>query len=241
MCVYVCVGLLAQGHEGQVQGQWGQTEKAQLLTYLANASAIHASPANNTYHCHIVTVSRPSFVHQSAVVFNLVDNYNSYHGNAASAAACSARLVAGGNSFRSIARTEYHRYACTYRDNADDTYDVICPIYDVTVNDDDVTACINITIHVTYVNYGAYRWDGVYINDLLWASPVCSPAKTTTTGTEAPRPVLASLAYTGWYRDRVTDPWRWVRSATDTSRSSFHRLFQLGKKFKELFDDSQVS
>jgi hypothetical protein len=114
------------------------------------------------------------------------------------------KRIRGGDSFRTIYRAANHRQACAYVDNADDTYDVICRLVD---------ECANVSIHLTYVAFGAYRWDGAYINRLIWRGTVCANASTTTTQRQNGNKngvALAASAFVGWWRANTTQPLRWV-------------------------------
>ena len=166
--------------------QIGKTERMQLLFYLANQNKIDALSANQSGHNVMLKQIR---VQHSVATFSLSDS------RSLKKLALNNNTVVGGNSYRTIYRGEKHRYACSYVDHMNDTYDVICTLFD---------SCAYITIHLTYVNYGAYRWDGVFINELVWNGKLCSD------NFQISR-LLSNTVYQGWYRDNSKQSFRWVK------------------------------
>lgn len=125
----------------------------------------------------------------------------------------------GGNSFRTIYRAANHRQACAYVDNADDTYDVICWLID---------ECADISIHLTYVAYGAYTWTGAYINRLVWRGTVCANRTTADTASTVSKSDSqrerqrfatsidsAARAFASWWRQNATQQLIWVSEVND--------------------------
>ena len=174
----------------------GNTEKQQLLIYLANRDAIDKFSAKK--FGHNVTVLSVECLNYVAY-FKLRDHWNIGKNDVTS--------FYGGNSFRIIYRGSRHRYACPYNDSMDNNYIITCVMYD---------PCTFITIHLTYVYYGAYRWDGVFANDLVWSGNVCYKNHSAVNK-------FRDDTYKGWYRNTHTDNFRWIN-----------------KNYKELLSQNQT-
>ena len=101
----------------------------------------------------------------------------------------------GGASFRVIVRTDHRLFACPYIDYEDGTYDIICQT-NVDIQHD-------ITVTLTYIDYGAYRWDGVFFNQTLWNGQITNNITMS---------AIDQLHYVGWYRNNREEAWRWIRA-----------------------------
>jgi hypothetical protein len=145
----------------------------------------------------------------------------------------------GGNSFRAMYKGRKHFQTCAYVDYSNDTYDVICRLYN---------ACADVSVHVTYVNYGAYRWDGEYINKIVYSGKVCvkSPASATLKNltitnklNKISRPIANELRQNDlqWQRRAL---WNW----SDTSRTYYAGWYVLDNRRRDgalwLSNSSQV-
>ena len=158
----------------------GQTELNQLYYYLQNSIKIDTFLPQTTSHHFFITVS----TRQCTTFIRLEDQRGISH-----------RI--GGASFRTVVHSDHYLFACPYVDYTNGTFDVIC--------ETNTGFRHNITLILTYLDFGAFRWDGVFINDTLWHGQVlandCEP--------------LDKASYVGWYRDNNQQSWRWITKNTE--------------------------
>jgi hypothetical protein len=67
--------------------------------------------------------------------------------------------------------------------------------------------CYNVSVVLLYIDYGAYRWDGVFINATIWRETVCVSDVSDSVDNSS---VEQLPPYTGWMRHNETSPWVWV-------------------------------
>ena len=131
--------------------------------------------------------------------------------------------VMGGASFQTIVTSEQRQYSCPFIDYVNGTYDVICKLYD--------SKCCNISVTLSYMDFGAFRWNGNYIGSKVWSRSICQP-KT--------RYWNDYNSFVGWYRDNRTMPWRWVRSSQELMTDEQSRECIALLPFTVLFGDSHL-
>jgi hypothetical protein len=180
----------------------GYTERQQLMTYLANSHIIDKQ-STSYYNEHDVQATEVAIEQINGIpvaIIRLQDVGKALHLASKLPVAPernnSMSRICGGNSYRSEYSGPQHYQLCTYVDYANDTYDVICKMYDT---------CADVSISVTYVAFGAYRWDGQFVNVNLFMRRVCNNITAKLRG-------FKDSAYTGWYRDNITQPLRWIPS-----------------------------
>jgi hypothetical protein len=181
----------------------GYTERQQLLTYLSHTSQIDSQ--NSQYDAHDITVASVTLTTidgTPAAIIRLHDVVQQDPVNNSTSFTTSTR-VRGGNSYRTICTGTHHRQACAYVDHANDMYDVVCRLYDT---------CNDVSIYVTYVAFGAYRWDGVYVNKLVWRHNVCQNQSRSQSQSQTLNDSDTVANYSGWYRDTEHEPLRWLAS-----------------------------
>jgi hypothetical protein len=196
----------------------GYTERDQLLLFLSHSDLIDNTTASYTGHNVSVTaINITTLDGLQAVVIRLHDDVTPMS------------RMRGGNSFHAMYKGHSHRQVCAYVDYVDDIYDVICRLYD---------ACADVSVHVTYVNYGAYRWDGEYVNKIVYSGKVCvkPPASTilknlTITNSKLSkirRPIANDVRHSElkWQRRAL---WNW----SDTSRTYYAGWYVLDNRRRD--------
>jgi hypothetical protein len=159
----------------------GVTEKHQLLYYLNHRQLIHGTLPQSTHHHFVINSTLTSH----RLVFRLTDTRISDQGRGH-----------GGASFRTVVSSSKYLYACPYTDYVNSTYDIVCSWM--------TAGCYNVSVVLLYMDYGAYRWDGVFINATIWRETVCVSDPVDNSSVEQLPP------YTGWMRHNETSPWVWV-------------------------------
>jgi hypothetical protein len=97
--------------------------------------------------------------------------------------------------------------------------------------------CYNVSVVLLYMDYGAYRWDGVFINATIWRETVCVSDTVDKSSVEQLPP------YTGWMRHNVTSLWVWVhrnKVRQSVPSSEAIKCLQDNSLAKELFGDSHM-
>ena len=114
-------------------------------------------------------------------------------------------LQLGGASLHTVAVSERRLFSCPFIDYFNGTYEVVCRLYE---------ECHNISILLSYIDYGAFSWDGNLIAKTLFSRSVCrrQSGLKHDFGT-----------YVGWFRDNVNLSWKWVRGHKDTMIDSWLR------------------
>ena len=153
----------------------------QLFYYLNNSFEIENYFSQSIYHRFLINVSTV----QCITFIRLQDQRKM------------PRQI-GGASFRTIVRSAHYLFPCPYVDYANGTYDVICQTY--------CGLKYEITLILTYLDFGAFRWDGIFINDTLWHEQILPSGH---------EPVNKKF-YVGWYRDSNQQDWKWIRGHKET-------------------------
>jgi hypothetical protein len=180
----------------------GYTERQQLMTYLTNSHIVDKQSTSYS-KLHDIKATKVS-VEQIRGIPVAIIRLQEVKKLLQSAIKCattpalnnSMSRICVGNSYRSEYSGPKHYQLCPYDDYTNDTYDVICKMYDT---------CADVSISVTYVAFGAYRWDGQFVNFNVFRRRVCSKTK-------AKLRTFRESANTGWCRDNITQPLRWISS-----------------------------
>ena len=158
------------------------TEMLQLLTYLNNVS----------YYNKI----KPS----TAFSFNveiLQINYNKVCIEIRDKRFDSPFLRLGGASFQIKAIGKIHLYYCAYVDNFNGVYHVACNLYENNTS---------ISIILLFLDFGAYRFDGILIKTVIWENNVMRNNKIFSSHV-----IPHQSVYTGWHKDNEQHGWTWVK------------------------------
>jgi hypothetical protein len=157
------------------------TEKHQLLYYLNHRQHIHRTLPQSTHHHFVINSTLTSH----RLVVRLTDARTSHQSQGH-----------GGASFRTVVVSSKYLYACPYTDYVNSTYDIVCSWM--------TAGCYNVSVVLLYMDYGAYRWDGVFINATIWRETVCVSDSVDISSVEQIPP------YTGWMRHNKISPWKWI-------------------------------
>lgn len=127
----------------------------------------------------------------------------------------------GGASFLSLAQNDQRIYTCPYIDYANGTYDVVCPSV--------TSSCINISVTLTFLDFGAYRYKKASINRIVWSNKVCFMSKAHTA-------LESTSKFPGWYMNTTT-----VRIKNDSHSSTVvQRRWFTGTRFITPLNQSQA-
>ena len=182
----------------------GYTEKQQLLRFIADNTTNESKHFVRKRKVIVKFSTEKVTVFDCCVVIRLIDSRGRQFKD-------SLLMLGGGASLQSLALSDNRVYSCPFVDHFNGTYDVVCRLYD---------ECHNISITLSYVHYGAFKWDKYYLGMSLFSKTVCrhQPGLKHNFG-----------PYIGWYRDKTRSKWRWMRGdkemmTDDQSRSCIARL-----------------
>ena len=97
----------------------------------------------------------------------------------------------GGATFSTSVVSERRLFECPFIDHENGTYDVFCEFHD---------ECYNVSVTLTFIDFGAYRWNGLSINKILWQGEACRKTKQ----------IPLRSPYTGWHRCGKQCSWEWM-------------------------------
>ena len=189
----------------------GQTELSQLYRYLNLSLLIETFLPQRLYHNFDISVNNKTCL----TVIRLQDKRylpNLYN-------------ITGGAGFRTVVSTDHHLFACPYVDYTNGTYDILCLTNTGYRHD--------ITLILTYIDYGAFRWDGLFINDTLWRGQILN---------NNCQPTITRSTYIGWYRDDRQSDWKWVRGNKEIiSDNDLRSCIRNQKTMVEMVGDSHLA